>query len=128
MDEDLKITKSDLTRFGTFKLNLYWSFYDEIQWFKTLFTFRNKEQRETWKAEMEEAKTAPRLRVTEETTWGTPRIAMVRSEEYQGEAAFAMLKSLFKSTFSPRAYFKDMFSGWNIGWEKRAEAIYRGDV
>jgi len=45
MDEDLKITKSDLTRFGTFKLNLYWSFYDEIQWFKTLFTFRNKEQR-----------------------------------------------------------------------------------
>lgn len=131
MSEDLKnseVTEPKLNWKQQLKLDLFWTFYNEIQWLKTLFTFRNKEQRAIWKAEMEEAKTAPRLRVTEETTWGTPRIAMVRSEEYQGDVAFNELKSLFKSNLSPRAYFKDMFSGWNIGWEKRAEAIYRGDV
>lgn len=128
MDEDLKITKSGLTRFGTFKLNLYWAFYNQIQWLKTLFTFRTKEQRALWKAEMASAKNSSVRQLTEKTTWSTPRIAMIRSEELRGDAAYAMLKSLFKSSFSPRTYFKDMFSGWNIGWQKRAEAIYRGDT
>jgi len=126
MDEDLKNTESTLTRFQQFKLSLYWSFYDEIQWFKTLFTFRNKKQRALWKVEMKEAKKTPRFRVTEETTWGTPRIAKWRAG-FQGEEAYRDLKKLFKSEVSFRAYLKDMFSGWNIGWEKRAEAIYWGD-
>lgn len=118
MSEDLKnseATEPKLNWKQQLKLDLFWTFYNEIQWFKTLFTFRNEEQRVVWRSEMKLSKMAPRCRVTEETTWGTPR--MLNTE----------MKSFFKSNLSLRAYLKDMFSGWNIGWEKRAEAIYRSD-
>lgn len=121
----------ELSWFQETKLNLSWTFEPCIKWAKVLFTFRNAEQRQTWKEEMAEAEDTEPTRLTKETRLGTPQLIMGMWDDFMQvdpdthkplenpDAEPFNLHDLFKSDLSVREYIRDMFSGWTLGWEAR---------